>query len=280
MAAIMRNATLSFIILTYNSEKYIHQCLQSVITKLNDEKLPYEIFVVDNGSEDSTKIILKSYQHSHPKTFNSIFLDKNTGTTYSRNLALKKAKGQYLCILDSDTRILSGDFCEALQYLGRNRDIGILAPLLVLPNGEFQHSVKRFPTFFQKLQKFRRIFENKSFNDKDFYEDFPFSQETIVDSAISACWLIHKSILSEVGYFDERIFYSPEDLDYCVRVWKSGKKVVFYPKMKILHNTQQITYKNPFSYIALSHFLGLLYYFRKHGGWFKTHHICHRGRND
>lgn len=275
----MASITLSLIILTWNSEKYIHVCLHSVVEKLAEESLSFEIFVVDNGSTDSTMHILESYSRKYPKNIQIISLEKNTGTTYSRNLALKKSKGQYVCILDSDTCILSGSFREALEYLNEHQDVGLLAPLLVLPNGQVQHSVKKFPTFFQKLQKPRKIFGDKSFKDHDFYDDFPFTKETIVDSAISACWIFPRYLLSEVGLLDERIFYAPEDLDYCLRIWKSGKKIVFYPRIKILHNTQQITHQKPFGSIAVSHFLDLLYYFRKHGGWFSTSNICKTRRN-
>ena len=53
-----------------------------------------------------------------------------------------------------------------------------------------------------------------------------------------------------VGYFDENIFYSPEDIDYCLRVWLAGKKVCFYPEFTIYHHVQQITHKFPFKIIS------------------------------
>ena len=209
----LSRVSLSFIILTWNSEKYIHACLHSVIEKFAEESLSFEIFVVDNGSTDSTMHIIESYGRKYPKNIHIISLDKNTGTTYSRNLALKKSIGQYICILDSDTRILSGSFREALEYLNEHQDVGLLAPSLVLPNGQVQHSVKKFPTFLHKLQKPRKIFGDKSFKDQDFYDDFPFTTETIVDSAISACWIFRAYLLSEIGLLDEKIFYAPEDLE-------------------------------------------------------------------
>ncbi|MHB9028530.1 MAG: glycosyltransferase family 2 protein, partial [Candidatus Latescibacterota bacterium] len=58
--------------------------------------------------------------------------------------------------------------------------------------------------------------------------------------------------------------YSPEDVDYCIRTWKKGKRIVYYPEFTVLHHVQRITHKKFFSRIAFSHFFGLLYYFLKH----------------
>jgi GT2 family glycosyltransferase len=263
----MQQPLLSFIILTWNSEKHIEECLTSLLTITKTEKIPCEIYVVDNGSIDTTKHILQQFEKKHHQIVRPIFLSRNTGTTYSRNIALRKARGHFLCILDSDTVFLSGSFKEALNYLQQHTTVGILAPSLVLPTGEYQHSVKKFPTFFEKLLKLRNIFSKNSNTNPDYYEDFPFQTETFVDTAISACWLLKKSLLLEVGFLDENIFYAPEDIDYCLRIWQSGKKILFYPRLTILHKTQQITHKRPLSQISISHFLGLIYYFRKHGSW-------------
>jgi GT2 family glycosyltransferase len=104
-------------------------------------------------------------------------------------------------------------------------------------------------------------------NQSDFYEEFPFVAETVVDSAISACWFFRKELCDDIGYLDEKIFYSPEDLDYCLRVYLSGKINVYHPYFEVLHHTQQISHRKPFSMVSFSHFAGLLYYYKKHGGW-------------
>lgn len=213
--------------------------------------------------------MLESYKEEN-SAIQIIYLDKNYGTTYPRNLALKKASGKYICILDSDTEILSGSLRETVQYLDDNVDTGIIAPKLVLRSGEVQNSVKKFPTILHKLEKIKSIIGGRTSRNLDFYEGFPFSEKTEVDTAIAACWIFRRSLLDTAGYLDEKIFYAPEDVEYCLRTWKTGKKIIYYPGLEILHNTQQITHKNPFSRVALSHLSGLLYYFRKHGSWFST----------
>jgi len=238
------------------------------MSKCGAEQLDYEIIVIDNGSKDTTLSILRDYRAKHPQRLHSIELKYNRGTTYPRNVGFKKAKGKYLCVLDSDTELGAGALREIIDRLEKQREIGIIAPRLVLGNKSIQNSVKRFPTFWDKLIKIPAVIFRKEVPARDFYHDFPFSAERFVDSAISACWFFDKELLETIGGLDEKIFYAPEDLDYCLRVRKAGRKILYYPGLTVLHHTQWISHRSPFSKVSLSHFWGLLYYYRKHGGWF------------
>ena len=260
--------TISFIILSWNSENYLRKCFQSVITKCEDEKLVYEIIIIDNGSNDGSLDIIEQFQNEYADKFVLIQLETNMGTTRSRNLGLKKARGKYICILDSDTELGEGCLAEILDRLDAQKKIGIIAPKLLLPDGAVQHSVKQFPTLINKLKKAICILSGAKTRNDDFYADFPFSAERQADSAISACWFFRREILDDVGYLDEKIFYAPEDVDYSLRVWKQGYVIIYYPNFVILHHTQQISHKKPLSKMSISHFGGLIYYFVKHGGWF------------
>jgi len=257
---------LSFVILTWNSEKYIGNCLESIIAFCSNLTIKYEIYVVDNGSSDDTRSILSRFENKY-NVIKCILFDKNMGTTFSRNSALKLVKSKYICVLDSDTEFLHGDIIKLLGLFEGDPFIGLIAPKLVLSDGEIQNSIKKFPTFLEKLLKTRRIFKLSKYNVSDFYTEFPYTKPTVVDTAISACWFLPARLLQEIGYLDEKIFYSPEDIDYCLRIWQSGKKILYYPDFTILHKTQQISHKKPFSKISISHFRGLLYYFNKSGYW-------------
>jgi len=262
---------ISFIILSWNSEKYLKKCFDSIMARCIEDKINnYEVIVIDNGSSDISPKIIKGYNERKPDVFKKILLGENKGTTYPRNLALKQAKGEYICILDSDTEIITGFFQEAFKILSEKKNIGIIAPQVILPCNDVQHSVKKFPCFWHKVIKVLRLLLRLPAPNLDFYRNFPFQTETFVDTAISAFWVFREDMLLSVGFLDEKIFYSPEDLDFCTRVHKNGMKVLYKPNFKVLHNTQQISHKRPFSRISLSHLFGLLYYFRKHGGWVST----------
>jgi len=257
----------SFIILTWNSASYIKRCIQSYAVQLCQEGLTGEFIIVDNGSQDNTIHVI---QHeiiadlSTGHTLEIISLERNYGTTISRNMGLKKATGKYIIICDSDTEFYQGKLRDAMDYLESNTDVLIVTPLLLWPEGDVQPSARKFPTLYAKLVKVFEIVFRMQIKHIDFYPDFPWDMPKCIQTAASAFWLMKRNVLDEVGYLDEKIFYSPEDLDYCFRVWKKGYSVHFFPNIKIFHHAQRLSRRNPFSRHALAHFRGLLYYFGKH----------------
>ena len=96
---------LSFVILTWNSRRYLHGCFDAIIEKCEEEKLEYEVIVIDNGSSDGSRSVFAAYSQEKSDRFRFICLQRNRGTTLPRNLGLDFAKGKYICILDSDTEL-------------------------------------------------------------------------------------------------------------------------------------------------------------------------------
>lgn len=259
---------LSFLVLAWNSEKYLERCLGSIVRAVQAEDISFEIVVVDNGSTDGSARLYEDFSKTLGSQFILVKLQKNYGTTVSRNLGIGKATGDFLCILDSDTELTAGGWGRALAQLQENPGLGILAPRLIFPDGSTQPSVKRLPALWHKLLKIGKILFGLKLPNLDFYEGFPFSCAMYVDSAISACWLMRMEVVRKLGGLDEKIFYSPEDLEYCVRLRKAGLSLVYWPELNVIHHTQQITHRRPLSRISISHFMGLLYFYGKHGGWF------------
>ena len=266
---------ISFVILSWNSGKYLRNCLNSASSFCSNENIPCEFIVIDNGSQDNSISILKNYSEKYPQLFKVLYLGVNKGTTYSRNLAIRKANGQYICILDSDTEFIRGSLEPIIALLHQHPEVGIIAPKLILENDKIQISVKKFPTFWIKMLNLSKIIFQIHIKNLESYEDFPFKTIWAVDSAISACWFFRKDLIGQVGFFDEKIYYSPEDLDFCMRVRKAGKQILYYPYLEVRHYTQQVTHKKPLSSLSFSHFFGLLYYFHKHGCWISNKKSSH-----
>lgn len=89
-----------------------------------------------------------------------------------------------------------------------------------------------------------------------------------VDYAISAFWMIPQDIIQRVGLLDEKIFYSPEDVDYCMRIWKVGFKIYCDPSVQVVHHTQEISRGVKINSAFINHVKGLVYYFMKHRYFF------------
>jgi PEP-CTERM/exosortase A-associated glycosyltransferase len=252
---------ISFVILTWNSAAYIQQCCDSIISSLKPLNLCYEVFIIDNGSTDRTAELLREYQTSYPNVFKPIFLIDNKGTTLSRNIGLKQATGRMVCVMDSDVVLSDNLFPRLIETLESDSSIGMVVPKINYPSGTWQKSYDQFPTIAHKLKRF---FKLRSMEAKEGRQQLGQVEARPVDYAISAFWLFKREILAETGYLDERIFYSPEDVDFCLRVWNAGYKIIYVPAVNIIHHTQEISRGFKFTRAKLSHIKGLCYLFYKH----------------
>ncbi|MBO8139984.1 MAG: glycosyltransferase [Thermosipho sp. (in: Bacteria)] len=260
----MKKVDVSIISLTWNSERYLESFLASLFADLENSGLKYEILIIDNGSKDKTKDILKSFSNKYPSKLVVIPLGKNMGTTFTRNIGIRMSTGEYIAILDSDTIISKNFFKNILNAFEKipSKNIGIIHPKLVFPDGTFQESARRFPTLSTKILRLLDIEKLRTKN-----ESIPevLNNEIIpVDYAISAAWFLKKEIFEKVGLLDEAIFYAPEDAEFCARLWDNGYEVWYYPKVEIIHDAQRLTKKKPFSKLGLSHLNGLIRFWRKY----------------
>lgn len=87
-----------------------------------------------------------------------------------------------------------------------------------------------------------------------------------VDYVIGACQFIRRETMDQVGLLDERIFYGPEDVDYCLRTHRQGWKVFYFPLTSIVHFEQRMTKKKLFTKITWRHLKGIIYLFIKYRG--------------
>lgn len=249
----------SVVILTYNSKRYIETCLQSAIDSFNQIHAQFEIFVTDNGSQDGTVDILERFESDYPNQIRVSYFKENTGTTYSRNIGLTNAQGEHIIVLDSDA-YLNPDVVSGIRdYLVSTPHCGLAVPTLTYPDGRAQLSTDVFPTLVRKVQRFLYL--------KDIEQTLESKTEPhAVDYAISAFWMFPRHVLNAVGLLDEKIFYSPEDVDYCIRIWKAGFEIHFVPEFSTVHDAQEISRAKGFSinWFTLSHLKGLFYLFLKH----------------
>ena len=256
----------SAVVLSFNAEAHIRQCIEALVATFGQLNGECEIFVIENGSHDDSPQMLRELESEHGSMLDVTYLDSNSGTTKSRNLAIRRARGEFVLILDADALANTEAVKRLIDVLRENDDYGIAVPKLVYPNGNFQLSVDKFPTVQRKLWRAFRLKQLEQ-NAKDCA---PSSDVIDVDYAISAFWLVRREIFDRVGLLDERIFYSPEDVDFCLRVWKAGWRVAYDSSVTAIHDAQELSRGRKFSAFKIRHVKGLADYFFKHRYLFST----------
>lgn len=247
--------TLSILIITWNSENDIVNCLDSVV--LSTQHIDREILVWDNGSSDATLDLLRRYDSD----ISVRHCPKNQGVAVARNRLLSSAKGDVLWILDIDTIVNKEAVDESLLYLTNNPDVGICAPILYSLNGEVQESCRPLPSFKEGVLRNLYGVVGKKYpcaykGQTDAFE---------VGFLIGASQFIRKEVVEQVGLLDENIFYGPEAADFCLRAKTHGWKIVCLPYVSLIHKHKLLSELKRFSKANWKYACAIWYYFRKNG---------------
>jgi GT2 family glycosyltransferase len=263
---------ISVVILSYNSAKSLSRCLDDLHRSLTQIGRAFEVFVVDNGSRDASREIIREQERRYDGALKPIYFEQNTGTTYSRNAALRKSTGQYILVLDSDAYVNADALRLLVEHLDANPATGIAVPRLFYGSGRFQLSTDRFPTLAHKLKRY--LFLKKMEQNRNPTADATAPMD--VDYAISACWLIRRDAFEATGLLDEKIFYSPEDVDYCLRVWAAGFRITYVPAAQLVHDAQELSRGFRLSRFHFSHLKGVFYLQHKHRYYFGLRRLYRR----
>lgn len=216
---------LTIIIVNYNTGKLVSTCVDKIL--VNTKNLTYpksEIIIIENASPDEPVGNLSKFAKIIRNT-------ENLGFSKANNQGIKIAQGRHVVLINSDTEIQKGSLKELVDFADRNKDAGVIGARLILPSGEVQKSVFRFPTVWRAVQEF-------IFGIKDTYSSYAPSGDkpVVVESLVGAVFLITNRALSKVGLLDERYFMYFEDLDYCKRVNDLGLKVYYLPEVEFIHH--------------------------------------------
>ncbi|MGI9491022.1 MAG: glycosyltransferase family 2 protein [Geminicoccaceae bacterium] len=264
--------SISAVILSFNAQDDLDRCVRSLIAAENLQADNDQILIVDNGSTDGSKALINRLEAAYPDLVEGIDLPTNHGTTVSRNLAFAQARGDYVLVIDSDIDFKRPVLQSLIAELAIDPSIGIIVPRLIFPSGQVQMSTDVFPTVKRKIERLIRLrsLEKQTETNSGTSE--------IVDYAISAFWLMRRDLLHTVGELDERIFYAPEDVDFCLRTWLSGKKIVYRPDLEVVHDAKERSRSLKGLLFAWRHLMGLAYFFDKHGYFWRTDDVYQRIR--
>ena len=231
----MRNKPeLSIVILNYNTTALLDDCLKS-LGKVRREA-DFEIIVADNGSTDSSTEML-SEKYPRVKLVKN---GANLGFAKGNNAARGLTKGEFVLFLNTDTIVKKNALAQTLAYLRKNGRVGALTCKLVLPDGTLDKDARRsFPTpwvaFTHLALPLDRIFPKSRLFARYWYGYKSSNEVHETDVIQGAFFLVRKSVLDEVGWFDEDYFLDGEDIDLCWKIRQKGYQIIYYPKVSIIH---------------------------------------------
>jgi hypothetical protein len=224
---------LSIVTVSYNGRDYLQRCLRSLLE--HTRGLEYEVVVVDNASQDGSADMVA-------EEFPSVRLlrrPSNAGLSTALNQGIRLSGGEMTVLLNPDVELRDNPFPAMARYLRDHPDVGILGPRILDDDGSLQLSCRRFPTFsvvfFNRYSLLTRLLPRNPFSIRYLMTDFDHSGTAEVDWLSLACWMAPRRLFDEVGFLDEGYFLYNEDVDFCQRVHRAGRKVVYFPEVSVVH---------------------------------------------
>ena len=231
----------SISLVTYNNSKVIKKCINSIFNITNN--IDFEIIIVDNNSADNTVKIIKN----NFKDVKLIKNDKNIGFGAAHNIAIKLGKGKYHLVINPDIIFTENTIEKLINFMEENTDIGLVSPKIVFPDGTIQYLCKRSPCLFDLcVRRFTPGFIQDLFKKRiDYFEMRETGYNKIMDVPYlsGSFMLFRRSILEEIGGFDENFYMYAEDADITQRAAEISR-TVFYPYTSVIHLWERGSHKN------------------------------------
>lgn len=255
------NIDISVIIVNYNVEYFLEQCLNSTFKAL--ENCKGEVFVVDNNSIDGSVDMVRE---KFPEAI-LIANKDNKGFSSANNQAMRIAKGRYVLLLNPDTVVEENTFEKCIHFMDKNPNSGGLGVRMLDGKGKFLPESKRgLPTpdvAFYKIFGISRLFpKSKKFGKYHlgYLDEFETNKIEILSGAYM---MMRKEALDKVGLLDEDFFMYGEDIDLSWRIVQGGYDNYYFPETNIIHYKGESTKKSSVNYVFVF-YRAMVIFARKH----------------
>ena len=240
---------LSILLVLYNRAELTLACLRSLQPRL--EEAEAEVVLVDNASRDETAMLLERIRGAAV-----IRNGDNLGFALGVNRAAEAAVGEFLLFLNNDAKLLGDSLMVARRFLSAHPDVGAVGGRIILLDGTLQEAGC---TLWREGEVFQY-----GRGDRPTAPEYLFQRD--VDYCSGAFLMTRRALFDKMGGLDSAFVLGYfEDLDYCVRLWRAGWRVVYLPDVAILHyeNASSNCPKRVLDLYRRNH----LYFTRKHADW-------------
>ena len=240
---------LSVVIVNYNVEHFLEQCLYSVRRAM--QGIEGEVFVVDNNSVDGS---LRMLSEKFPEV-NVIANKDNVGFSRANNQAIRVSTGQYVLLLNPDTVVEDDTFSKCIAFMDAHPDAGGLGVKMVDGKGNFLPESKRgLPTpaaAFYKMFGLAKLFPHSKRLARYYMGHLSDDETNEVEILAGAFMLMRRETLDKVGLLDETFFMYGEDIDLSYRITQGGYKNYYFPETRIIHYKGESTKKTSVNYVLV-----------------------------
>ena len=253
---------LSIIIICWNDRAVILDCIRSIFetTRYSD----FEVIISDNGSTDDS---LEAIRREFPQVR---ICENRANLRFAKgnNAGIKLALGEYVLILNPDTVIHQGALDRWLQIADRHPEAGAFGCRVYGRDGSYQESARPFPTIGRDLiaalyMRPLALLSGRFVSDQ--YWGWKGDSEREVDWQCGCCLLVRRSVLRELGGFDEQFFYYYEEVDLCRRIWQAAYSILYVPNVSITHLGGQSTKRFPIGFELDKQITRYRYYYKYFG---------------
>jgi len=263
VASVNPKPTVSIVFTNWNTRDLMRDCIASVKEKTTG--LSYEIVVVDDGSTDGSVEMLR-------KEFPDVTVvvnEQNLGVAKAYNKGVAVARGQYIQMLNTDMLFIQNSIKVLLNFLESHPEAAACGGRLRNRDMSSQVSIGCFPSLTEALVGvlfLRELFPKANLPSRGIVPDENVRQPLEVDYPTGADMLIRKSVIDEIGFFDERFTSYCEETDFCYRIHHQTRwKLYFVPEAEIIH-FGGAAFKNVREYQVRLMYSSYNKFFKKHYG--------------
>jgi len=218
---------ISIIIVNYNGKKYLKDCLSSIME--NGKSISYEIIVVDNGSKDGSVDYINGLTklRINGLTIKKILNKENLGFAGGNNVGVREALGEYVLLLNNDTRVEKNFLRNFVKAFDEIPNLGCVQPKIVLMKDS--NIIDSCGSYLTDTSFLYHYGYDKNQSSETYNRPFP------IFSVKGVAILTKKEIIEKIGLFDDDFWCYYEETDFCNRLWLAGYECWYYPKAKIYH---------------------------------------------
>jgi GT2 family glycosyltransferase len=261
----------SVVIVSWNAKDYLAQCLKTLTQHACEYSM--EVLVVDNASTDGSPEFVRD-------NFPGVRLirnESNLGFSKANNKGIQQSAGKYVCLINSDVKVLEGCVRKLVDYMEAHQNVGMAGPSMLGRDGKVGRSCRGFPTVWNMFC--HSVGLDSLFPRSPLFSSYTlryWSQDTerLVDILGGWFWIVRRKAIEEVGFLDEEFFFYAEDMDWCKRFQLKGWGVAFVADAVSVHYGGGSSRHAPVKYYIQEQRADRQYWRKHHSGVAQSAYSC------